>query len=570
MDHIRAPSLTLKNSQINHQSQPHPLTSEDLAGHQQQQQYLASTSKDCILYTECCGWQPADYSAQCHDGDQCALNGECCDAPDCLAEVPSVCDGFVDCDDSNECTNAGCNSPCCRDSAPPCFDEACLEHVQGNNMPHNGRFDFSYAPFHFMGTVQPNTFNFSNLTSATFCPYGTSNYFPAHPTQMLTSNHNGYLSSSVSAPSIASSANTPTLSIESPRKRRRLNNGGLIQQQQQQQQQQNSSFGGLGASSDSVTVGTPVEEFIAQCQWMNNGAPCDQKLSNFPELEEHIFQTHIDPQALQVCEWQGCNDQFNLLDPSDHLYAKHRLELSGSADLSCQWAGEGGCSAQFNYTQDLFSHIQEAHIPQLQCQWDDCGLVLNSLENAKNHVVNEHLPNQNSARSLSSGASSQPGVQKEGPPKSYTCSWIVHKSSEGIDGPCGQSFDDAEALHNHASEKHIKHLEPIPYDDNEKKGFVCYWEGCSRYACQPFASRHKLERHVLSHTESMHKRSHTGEKPLKCDFPGCGQCFTESSNLSKHKRKHDKVKKYQCPGCGKRHARPDGLKRHLPTCPARK
>jgi len=35
---------------------------------------------------------------------------------------------------------------------------------------------------------------------------------------------------------------------------------------------------------------------------------------------------------------------------------------------------------------------------------------------------------------------------------------------------------------------------------------------------------------------TMHKRVHTGERPLMCDYPGCGKMFSESSNLSKHRK----------------------------------
>lgn len=35
-----------------------------------------------------------------------------------------------------------------------------------------------------------------------------------------------------------------------------------------------------------------------------------------------------------------------------------------------------------------------------------------------------------------------------------------------------------------------------------------------------------------------HVYSHTGEKPYKCDFPGCGRCFSVVSNLRRHHKIH--------------------------------
>ncbi|GAB7348566.1 hypothetical protein MBLNU459_g6956t1 [Dothideomycetes sp. NU459] len=156
----------------------------------------------------------------------------------------------------------------------------------------------------------------------------------------------------------------------------------------------------------------------------------------------------------------------------------------------------------------------------------------------------------------------------------YICQW-QHEST----GVCNTSFVSCEDLHEHVKE-HTGRL--VGGNRGANREYRCCWIGCDK--TEPFGTKNHLDRHIQNHTGfkpfacticghrcvtqqqlNNHLTTHTRSKPFSCDFPGCTKTFSVKTALSTHKRTHTNEKPFHCRFCGDSYSDSSNLSKHRKT-----
>ena len=232
-----------------------------------------------------------------------------------------------------------------------------------------------------------------------------------------------------------------------------------------------------------------LSQFPRQCEWSS----CGQLMQTPEECLQHLHEMHFDPQMIFNCPTEMPSCQETIVNPLDHLTAKHGWTIPTYGEDDFRQCPAPSCQENEAYMdpQQLHNHFDEVHSTPIEgglhCKWSACSTIVND-----SHALFTHLNEQHQLPVPVTGLEDIDLTPDNSNSSHLSCKWVT-KSGQSCAKVCANETE----LHEHVKSDHLQTLE-------KEGGYFCHWEDCRRNMKlgdkRGFSQKGKLERHIASHT----------------------------------------------------------------------